>query len=119
MSTRRTWIEEHIADPYVKQAQNDGYPARSAYKLLEIHHKDRLLQPGFRVVDLGAAPGGWSMVARDLVGPAGKVYALDLLPLDAPITGVDFIQGDFNEQAALDALLHCLGNEPVDLVMSD
>jgi len=112
------WLQEHVSDPFVKQAQKEGYRARSAYKLLELDAKDRLLRPGMRVVDLGAAPGGWSQVASRLVGERGKVIATDILPMDA-IRGVEFIQGDFREQAVLDQLLRALDNEPVDVLLSD
>lgn len=112
------WLQEHVSDPYVKQAQKEGYRARSAYKLLELNEKDRLFRPGMRVVDLGAAPGGWSQVAGRLVGERGRVVATDILPMDA-IRGVDFIQGDFREQAVMDQLLEALGGEPVDVVLSD
>jgi len=112
------WLQEHVSDPFVKQAQKEGYRARSAYKLLELNEKDRLLRTGMRVVDLGSAPGGWSQVASRLVGEQGRVVATDILPMDA-IRGVEFVQGDFREQAVLDQVLKALGNEPVDLVLSD
>ena len=90
----RQWLDRHFNDDYVKRAQKAGYRSRAAYKLLEIQQRDRLIRPGMRVVDLGAAPGGWSQVARDLVGEQGEVVALDLLEME-PIAGVSFIQGDF------------------------
>lgn len=114
----RRWLERQHQDPYVKQAQARGYRSRAAFKLLEIQAKDRILRNGMRVVDLGAAPGGWSQIAVDLVGPTGLVVALDLLEMD-PIPGVALIQGDFREQPALDALRAVLGGEPVDLVLCD
>jgi len=112
------WLQEHVSDPYVKQAQKEGYRARSAYKLLELNEKDRLFRPGMRVVDLGSAPGGWSQVAGRLVGDRGRVVATDILSMDA-IRGVDFVQGDFREQEVLDQVLAQLGGEPVDVVLSD
>ena len=114
----KQWMREHVNDPYVQLAQKQGYRSRAAYKLLEIDSKDRLLRPGTVVVDLGAAPGGWSQVAAAGVGGSGKVIALDLLPLDA-LPGVDFIQGDFREHAVLAQLEHRLGGQPVGLVISD
>lgn len=116
--SNRRWLQEHHADSYVRQAQQEGYRSRAAYKLLEIDRRDRLLRPGMVVVDLGAAPGGWSQVAAQRVGPKGLVVALDVLPMD-PIPGVSFIQADFHDQAAVDALLHVLGGRLVDLVICD
>jgi 23S rRNA (uridine2552-2'-O)-methyltransferase len=112
------WLQEHVSDPFVKQAQKEGYRARSAYKLLELNGKDRLFRPGMRVVDLGSAPGGWSQVASRLVGDRGQVVATDILPMDA-VRGVDFVQGDFREQSVMDEVLGRLGGEPVDVVLSD
>lgn len=114
----RKWLDRHFNDAYVKQAQTAGYRSRAAFKLLELQEKDRILRPGMRVVDLGAAPGGWSQIARDRVGEKGQVIALDLLPMD-PIAGVSIIQGDFREAEPLAALRNLLGGEPVDLVISD
>lgn len=114
----KRWLQEHFSDQYVKQAQASGYPSRAAFKLLELQKKDHFLKPGMTVVDLGAAPGGWSMVTKEIVGPKGQVFALDLLPMD-PISGVTFIQGDFQEQDTLDQLLAAIGDRPVDMVMSD
>ena len=115
-STR--WLREHFTDEYVRRAQAEGYRSRAIYKLLEIQEKDRLLRPGAIVVDLGAAPGGWSQLAARLVGPRGAVIALDVLPVE-PLVGVEFIQGDFRETAVLDGLLNVLNGRPVDLVISD
>ncbi len=112
------WLREHFDDPYVKRARQEGYRSRASYKLLEIQQRDRLIAPGMTVVDLGAAPGGWSQLAARLTGSGGRVVALDILPMD-PVPGVEFIQGDFREQQVLDRLLECLGGCPVDLVMSD
>ncbi len=117
-SKNRSWIKQHVKDPYVKQSQVDGYRSRASYKLLEIVEKDRLIRSGMTVVDLGSAPGGWSQVAARLVGHTGRGHALDLLPMDS-IAGVDFIQGDFTEEDIFDELLKLIENRPVDLVISD
>jgi len=116
--TSKQWMREHVNDPFVQLAQKEGYRSRAAYKLLEIDTKDRLLKPGTVVVDLGATPGGWSQVAAAKVGRGGKVIALDLLPLD-PLSGVDFIQGDFREEVVLKQLEDFLQGKPVGLVISD
>src|ERR1035437_7196920 len=116
--TSKQWMREHVNDPFVQLAQKEGYRRRAAYKLVEIDAKDRLLKPGTVVVDLGATPGGWSQVAAAKVGRGGKVIALDLLPLD-PLAGVDFIQGDFREDAVLKQLEDLLQGKPVGLVISD
>lgn len=112
------WLREHFDDPYVKKAQAEGYRSRAVYKLLELQERDRVLKPGQVVVDLGAAPGGWSQVAADIVGDQGRVLALDILPMDG-IADVQFIQGDFREQAVLDQVVAALDGASVDLVMSD
>ena len=112
------WLKEHFDDEYVARAQQDGYRSRAVYKLLEIQKKDRVIKRGMTVVDLGAAPGGWSQVAAELVGDTGRVIALDILPMDS-LAGVEVITGDFQEQSVLDELLETLGNRPVDLVLSD
>ncbi len=114
----RRWLDRHHDDEYVKRASQEGYRSRAAYKLLEIQQKDRILQPGMRVVDLGAAPGGWSQVAAQLTGKKGQVIALDLLDMD-PLPGVTFIQGDFRDDESLARLRDLLLNQPVDLVISD
>jgi 23S rRNA (uridine2552-2'-O)-methyltransferase len=114
----REWLDRHFSDNYVKRAQREGYRSRAVFKLMEIQDKDHLIRPGMRVVDLGAAPGGWSQLARRLVGARGQVYALDVLAMD-PIPGVDFIQGDFREPEPLVALREALAGERVDLVISD
>jgi 23S rRNA (uridine2552-2'-O)-methyltransferase len=116
--TSKQWMREHINDPFVHLAQKEGYRSRAAYKLLEIDAKDHLLKPGMVVVDLGATPGGWSQVAARQVGRGGKVIALDLLPLD-PLSGVNFIQGDFREDAVLKQLDALLQGKQVGLVISD
>jgi 23S rRNA (uridine2552-2'-O)-methyltransferase len=112
------WLEEHFSDRYVRRAQEAGLRSRAAFKLEEIDAAEKLIVPGAVVVDLGAAPGGWSQYAAQKLAGQGRVMALDLLPMDA-IPGVDFIQGDFREQAVLDALLAGLGGRRVDLVLSD
>lgn len=112
------WLQRHINDPYVKQAQKDGYRSRSAYKLIELNERDRLLKPGMRVMDLGSAPGGWSQVAARMVGVKGHVLATDILPMD-PIPHVDFIQGDFTEEIVVAKIFAWLGAEKFDLIISD
>jgi 23S rRNA (uridine2552-2'-O)-methyltransferase len=112
------WLRRHVNDPYVKQAQRDGYRSRSAYKLIELNEKDRLIRPGMRVMDLGSAPGGWSQVAGKLVGAKGRVLATDILPMDF-IPNVDFIQGDFTDEAIVAQLLEWLGDGKFDLIISD
>jgi 23S rRNA (uridine2552-2'-O)-methyltransferase len=114
----RRWLDEHVNDPYVKQAQKDGYRSRAAYKLLELNEKDKLIRPGMLVLDLGSAPGGWSQVAGFLVGHHGRVLATDILPMDS-LANVDFIQGDFTEQAVFDRILAQLGDRRPDLIVSD
>jgi 23S rRNA (uridine2552-2'-O)-methyltransferase len=114
----KRWMQRHVNDEYVQRAQREGYRSRAAYKLLELQQKDRIIKPGQVVVDLGAAPGGWSQVAGDLVGRKGKVFAMDILPMD-PLPNVDFLQGDFREQAVLDELLARLDGRAVDVVISD
>lgn len=118
MTGSKKWLDRQHKDPYVQKARDEGYPSRAAYKLLEIQEKEQLFKPGMVVVDLGAAPGGWSKVAAKLVGSKGKVIGLDLLPMD-PTVGVDFIQGDFRDEAILQQLFDKLDGAPVDVVMSD
>lgn len=117
-SSSKAWLKEHRDDPYVQQAQREGYRSRACYKLLELQEKDRLIRPGMTVVDLGSAPGGWSQVAADLVGHKGRVVASDILPMDN-LAGVDFIQGDFTEDEVFGQILAAIGADPVDLVISD
>lgn len=112
------WLHEHVNDAYVKQAQKDGYRARAAYKLLEINEKDKLIKTGTVLADLGSAPGSWSQVAAKLVGKQGRVFALDILPME-PIEGVDFIQGDFREDSVLSEFERLLDNRPLDVVICD
>src|ERR1700724_3373340 len=112
------WLQEHVNDPYVKQAQKDGYRSRASYKLLQLNEKDRLIRPGMLIVDLGSAPGGWSQVAARLVGDKGRVLATDILPMD-PVKNVEFIQGDFTEQAVLSQVLERLGGRKPQLIICD
>lgn len=114
----RRWLKEHFQDPFVKQAQQEGYRSRAVYKLLAIQEKDKIFKPGMVVVDLGAAPGGWSQLAVKLVGGKGRVIALDILPM-ADIPGVEFIQGDFREAEVLEKLLLSLKEAPIDWIISD
>lgn len=114
----KKWMQEHLADPYVKRARSEGMRSRAAYKLDELAARDRLLAAGMLVVDLGAAPGSWSQVAADRVGPRGRVIAVDLLEM-APMRGVTFIQGDFRDPAVLEELERALGSQKADLVLSD
>ncbi|MDG1749207.1 MAG: RlmE family RNA methyltransferase [Porticoccaceae bacterium] len=117
-SKNRSWIQRHVKDPYVKQSQVDGFRSRASYKLLEIVEKDRLIRSGMTVVDLGSSPGGWSQVASSLVRASGSVVALDILPMD-PVSGVEFIQGDFTEDVTWGRLQQLVKNRSVDLVISD
>ncbi|UXI69720.1 23S rRNA (uridine(2552)-2'-O)-methyltransferase RlmE [Tahibacter amnicola] len=112
------WLQEHFNDPYVKKAQAEGYRSRAAFKLDELLERDRLLKPGMVVVDLGAAPGGWSQLVNERLKGQGRVIALDILPMQG-ISGVDFICGDFREDSVLKELEAQLGGAPVDLVLSD
>ncbi|MBN3564728.1 23S rRNA (uridine(2552)-2'-O)-methyltransferase RlmE [Aliamphritea spongicola] len=112
------WLQEHFDDQYVKKSKEDGYRSRASYKLLELNQKDKLIRPGMTVVDLGAAPGGWSQVAAELVGDNGRVVASDILPMDN-LPGVQFIQGDFTEESVLNEILQTLGDDLSDLVISD
>jgi 23S rRNA (uridine2552-2'-O)-methyltransferase len=113
-----SWLSRHLRDPFVKQAQKDGYRSRSAYKLIELNEKDHLIRPGMRLLDLGCAPGGWSQVAGRMVGAKGRVLATDILPMDA-VKNVDFIQGDFNDEQIVQQLLEWLGGGKFDLIISD
>ena len=115
-STR--WLKEHFDDHFVQKAQKLGLRSRAAFKLEEINQKDKLIKTGMTVVDLGSAPGSWSQFCVGLVGDAGTVIACDILPMD-PINGVSFLQGDFREEAVLEALLSRIGGQNVDVVLSD
>lgn len=112
------WLREHFDDHYVKEAQRLGLRSRAAFKLMEIQEKDRLIKPGMVVVDLGAAPGGWSQFAYDIVGERGRVIASDILPMDT-LAGVEFVAGDFTEEGVFNQLLDVIGEEKADLVISD
>jgi 23S rRNA (uridine2552-2'-O)-methyltransferase len=112
------WLREHFDDEFVLRAQKEGYRSRAVYKLIEIQQKDHILKPGMTVVDLGAAPGGWSEYAVKKLGNRGRMIALDILPMD-PIDGVEIIQGDFREDAVLEQLLEIMGGTRADLVISD
>jgi 23S rRNA (uridine2552-2'-O)-methyltransferase len=117
-SSSKAWLKEHRDDPYVQQAQREGYRSRACYKLLELQDKDKLIRPGMTVLDLGSAPGGWSQVASALVGASGKVIASDILPMEY-LEGVTFIEGDFTEQEVFQQILDALEGKRVDLVISD
>jgi 23S rRNA (uridine2552-2'-O)-methyltransferase len=114
----KAWMHEHVNDPYVQQAQKEGWRSRAVFKLKEIDEKDHLLKPGMTVVDLGATPGSWCQYAVKRIQPGGRLIGLDLLEME-PLAGVDFIQGDFREQEVLEKLEAALAGRPVDLVLSD
>ena len=114
----KSWMHEHVNDPYVQEAQRRGYRSRAAFKLIELADRDALLRPGLTVVDLGAAPGSWSQVLRERIGREGRVVAVDLLPMDG-LTGVTFVQADFRDDAGLAAVESALAGAEVDLVVSD
>jgi 23S rRNA (uridine2552-2'-O)-methyltransferase len=112
------WLKEHFDDEYVRRSQQDGYRSRAIYKLIEIDNKDHLIKPGMTVIDLGAAPGGWSEYCVKKLGNNGTVVALDILPME-PIDGVTILQGDFREDAVFEELMAVINNELADLVISD
>lgn len=112
------WLQEHVNDPYVKQAQKEGYRSRASFKLIQLNEKDKLIRPGMLIVDLGSAPGGWSQVAGKIIGDRGRVVATDILPMD-PLPHVDFIRGDFTEETVLNQVLQQLSGHKPDLVLSD
>ena len=114
----QNWLKEHHDDAYVLQARKDGYRSRAVYKLIEIQQKDQVLNPGQFVLDLGAAPGGWSEYVAQFAANQGRLIGVDLLPIE-PIAGVELIQGDFTEQATLQKILELVDNQPLDLVLSD
>ena len=116
--TSKAWMQEHLNDEFVKRAQKEGYRARAAYKLIEIDDKDKLIKPGMTIVDLGSTPGSWCQVAVQRLKNQGKIIALDILEMQ-PIAGVEFIQGDFREDAVLKQLELKLNNKSVDLVIAD
>jgi 23S rRNA (uridine2552-2'-O)-methyltransferase len=114
----KQWLRRHVNDPYVQRSRKEGYRSRSTYKLTQIDERDKLLRPGQVVVDLGAAPGGWSQVAAKRVGPTGRVVAIDLLDME-PVAGVEFVQGDFSKGSGLKAIASLLGDRKADIVLSD
>jgi 23S rRNA (uridine2552-2'-O)-methyltransferase len=117
VSDPNAWMRRHVNDPFVQAAQKDGYLSRAAYKLHEIQEKDKIFKPNMTVVDLGAAPGGWSQVTTEYIGKKGRVIAIDLLPMGS-LPGVEIIQGDFNDQAVIDALSKA-ADGLVDIILSD
>lgn len=112
------WLKEHFDDEYVRRSQQDGYRSRAIYKLIEIDEKDRLIKPGMMVIDLGAAPGGWSEYCVKKLGKKGAIVALDILPME-PIDGVAIVEGDFREDAVFEELMAIMRNDKSDLVISD
>lgn len=114
----RQWLRDHFTDPYVIKAQKEGYRSRAVYKLLEIQEKDAIIKPGMTIVDLGAAPGGWSQITANLLKKSGKLIALDILAME-PLPGVTFIQGDFREAEVLAKLEQAIQGQAIDLVISD
>ncbi len=114
----KSWLKEHFDDEYVLRAQQEGFRSRAIYKLMEIQQKDRLLKPGMTVIDLGAAPGGWSEYAATILGKKGRMIALDILPMQ-PIPEVEIIEGDFREDAVFEQLMAVIGDDRADLVLSD
>ncbi|MAY13864.1 MAG: 23S rRNA (uridine(2552)-2'-O)-methyltransferase RlmE [Saccharospirillaceae bacterium] len=116
--TSADWLKEHVDDIYVQKAQQDGYRTRASYKLIELDEKDQLIKPGMTIIDLGSAPGGWSQVVGRKLNGKGVVIASDILPMD-PIADVEFIQGDFTEEAVFNELMAIVDGRPVDLVISD
>jgi 23S rRNA (uridine2552-2'-O)-methyltransferase len=116
--TSRSWLNEHFKDPYVQRSWKEGLRSRAAYKLIEMQDKDRLIKPGMTVIDLGAAPGGWTQVVSEIIGSKGRIIAMDVLAMD-PFADVQFIQGDFTEDSVFQALLEALEGDAVDVVLSD
>jgi 23S rRNA (uridine2552-2'-O)-methyltransferase len=114
----KQWLKEHFDDVYVRRAKEEGYRSRASFKLLEIQEQDKLIRQGMTIVDLGAAPGGWSQVAANLAGERGQVIASDILPIDS-LPGVEFLQGDFTKDAVLESLIELLKDRQADLVISD
>jgi len=112
------WLQEHQSDHFVQQSKKDGYRSRAVYKLIELHEKDQLFRPGQFVIDLGAAPGGWTEYASQFCQTEGKLIAVDLLPIDS-VAGANIIQGDFTDQIILDRIMEIVDNQVVDLVLSD
>lgn len=116
--TSKAWLKEHFDDEFVRRSQKEGYRSRAVYKLQEIDEKDKLIHPGMTLIDLGAAPGGWSQYAARKLKGKGRIIAMDILPMD-PLEGVEFIQGDFLDDRVYQSLLECLGNDQPELVISD
>ena len=114
----KQWLQEHFNDEYVKLAQARGYRSRAIFKLIEIQEKDKIIKPGMNIIDLGAAPGGWSQYVRQIIGKQDKIIALDILEME-PLEGVDFIQGDFREEIVLNQLYETLDGEVINVVLSD
>jgi 23S rRNA (uridine2552-2'-O)-methyltransferase len=114
----KQWLDEHFDDEYVKLSQQDGYRSRAVYKLIELQKKYRVIKNGMKIVDLGAAPGGWSQYCADIVGDTGRVVASDILAID-PLAHVEFVQGDFREAEVLEQILGVLGSTKAGLVISD
>lgn len=114
----KRWLQEHFDDPYVKKAQAEGYRSRAVYKLKEVNEKEQLLKPGMTIVDLGAAPGGWTQYVSEQLQGRGSIVALDILPMDS-LPDVHFIQGDFREDAVFDELINLIPKRSVDLLLSD
>ena len=112
------WLRSHFDDEFVKRARREGFRSRAVYKLDEIQHKDRILKPGMTIVDLGAAPGGWSQYAARVLRGQGRIIAMDILPME-PLDGVEFLQGDFREDEVLETLMVKIDDRAIDLVMSD
>ena len=117
-SSSRRWMNEHLNDEYVKKAQKEGYRCRAVYKLIEIIDKNQIITKGDRILDLGAAPGGWSQVAAKIVGKTGQIIASDILPIEE-IPGVDFLQGDFTEMSVYKALLSLTKDQKMNTILSD
>lgn len=116
--TSKRWLQEHFADFYVKKAQAEGYRSRAVYKLKQVNDKESFLKPGMLVVDLGAAPGGWSQVVAEILQDSGQIIALDILPME-PIGGVNFIQGDFTEDSVFRELFQVTARCKIDVLLSD
>lgn len=114
----RNWLKEHHSDIFVQKSKKEGWRSRAVYKLMEIQEKDHIIKPNMKIVELGAAPGGWTQYLSSIIGDKGKIIALDILPMDS-LAGVDFIQGDFTVTAVLEELLKHLDNKKADLLLSD
>lgn len=117
-SSSKQWLKEHFSDRFVKQAREDGYRSRAAYKLIEIQKRDQIIKSGMTVIDLGAAPGGWSQLISRWVCEKGKIIALDILPMNS-LAHVEFIQGDFREPEIFEQLIHAANDQKADVIVSD